>query len=196
MDSKIQALTDKVYNEGVLKGNAEAERLVAEAEARIASKEAEAKQKAEEIIRSAQRQAEELKQNTERELQLYATQLIEATRATVISELTGTIVRDNVQALAANPDFIQAFTLELVKGFDINKGVEISGAHAEKLEAYFASNARHLLEQGLSIKQIAGKSTELSIRPLDGSFKLQIGEAEFTELFKSFLRPQLAQQLF
>lgn len=196
MDSTIQALTDKVYNEGVLKGNAEAERLIAEAETRIANREAEAKQKAEEIIRSAQRQAEDIRQNTERELKLYASQLIETTRAAVVAELTGTIARDNVQALGVNPEFIQSFVLELVKGFDISRGVEIVGANAEKLEAYFASNARDLLERGLVIKSIAGKSAEFIIRPVDGSFKLQIGDSEFEELFKSFLRPQLAQQLF
>lgn len=196
MDSKIQALTDKVYNEGVLKGNAEADKIIAAAEARISARETEAKQKAEEIIRTAQRQAEELKQNTERELQLYATQLVEATRAAVVSELSGTIASNNVQALGTNPEFIQAFVLDLVKGFDVNRGVEISGANAEKLEAYFASNARDLIEKGVTIKSVAGKNTEFTLRPVDGSFKLQIGESEFLDLFKSFLRPQLAQQLF
>lgn len=196
MDSKIQALTDKVYNEGVLKGNAEADKIIAAAEARISARETEAKQKAEEIIRTAQRQAEELKQNTERELQLYATQLVEATRAAVVSELSGTIASNNVQALGTNPEFIQAFVLDLVKGFDVNRGVEISGTNAEKLEAYFASNARDLIEKGVTIKSVAGKNTEFTLRPVDGSFKLQIGESEFLDLFKSFLRPQLAQQLF
>lgn len=196
MDSKIQELTDKVYNEGVLKANAEAERIIAEAEARAKAREAEAESRAEEIIRLAGRRAEEQKQNTERELQLYATQLVEATRASLTSELAGKIAGDNVKALATNPEFIQQFMLELVKGFDLSRGVEIEGADAEKLSAYFASNARHLLEQGLSIKSVAGKPSEFTLRPADGGFKLQIGEAEFLELFKSFVRPQLAQELF
>ncbi|MDY3089915.1 MAG: hypothetical protein SOW66_02175 [Porphyromonas sp.] len=196
MDSTIQALTEKVYNEGVLKGTAEAERLMAEAEARIAAREAEAKQKAEEIILAAQRGAEELKQNTQRELQLYAAQLVEATRSTLATELTGTIASENVKALSVNPEFIQAAVLELVKGFDLNRGVEISGADADKLSAYFASNAKALLEQGVSIKSVSGKPADFTLRPSDGSFKLHIGEAEFLELFKSFLRPQLAAQLF
>ena len=34
MDAKIQELTDKIYTEGVEKGQAEANRLIAEAEAK------------------------------------------------------------------------------------------------------------------------------------------------------------------
>lgn len=196
MDSKIQELTDKVYNEGVLKGNAEAERIIAEAEARATEREKQAEQKAEEILRTAQRGVEELRRNTERELQLYATQLVEATRASLTSELSGKIASDNVQALMVNPEFIQQFMLQLVQGFDLSRGVEISGKDADKLADYVAGNARHLLEQGLSIKRVAGKTAGFTIQPQDGGFKLQIGEAEFLELFKSFVRPQLAEQLF
>lgn len=47
-----------------------------------------------------------------------------------------------------------------------------------------------------TIKQVAGKATQYTIRPQNGSFKVEIGEQEFVELFKSILRPQLAQELF
>lgn len=196
MDTQIQALTEKVYNEGVNKGKEEATRLIEEAKAYAAKLEAEAKTRAEKIVRDAECQSNELKQNTERELRLQANQLIDATRASLIEQLTGEIATANVQAMQTNPEFIQSVILELVKGFDISKGVEVSTSIAEKLEAYFAQNAKHLLEQGVTIKQVAGKTTDFTLRPVDGSFKLQIGEAEFAELFKSILRPQLAQQLF
>lgn len=196
MDSKIQELAEKVYNEGVLKANAEAERIISEAEARAKSIISEAERNADELVRGAERRANEQKLNSERELQLYANQLVEATRSSLVAHLAGTIASDNVQALSVNPEFIQQFMLELVKGFDLNKGVEITGAHAEQLAAYFNANARHLMEQGVSIKQVAGKPTDFTLRPSDGGFKLHIGEAEFVELFKSFVRPQLASQLF
>lgn len=196
MDTQIQALTEKVYNEGVNKGKEEATRLIEEAKAYAAKLEAEAKTRAEKIVRDAECQSNELKQNTERELRLQANQLIDATRASLIEQLTGEIATANVQAMQTNPEFIQSVILELVKGFDISKGVEVSTSIAEKLEAYFAQNAKHLLEQGVTIKQVAGKTTDFTLRQVDGSFKLQIGEAEFAELFKSILRPQLAQQLF
>ena len=122
--------------------------------------------------------------------------LIEATKASIVDVLAGRIAGDSVQALTANPELLQRVVLEIAKGFDLKHGVEITSNQAEELKAYFAQNAKALLEEGLTIKQVAGKATQYTIRPQNGSFKVEIGEQEFVELFKSILRPQLAQELF
>lgn len=196
MDSQIQALTEKVYQEGVLKGEQEAAKILANANAQAEQVERDARARAEQIIAEAQRSASELKSNTERELKLNASKLIEATKASIVDVLAGRIAGDSVQALTANPELLQRVVLEIAKGFDLKHGVEITSSQAEELKAYFAQNAKALLEEGLTIKQVAGKATQYTIRPQNGSFKVEIGEQEFVELFKSILRPQLAQELF
>ena len=196
MDSQIQALTEKVYQEGVLKGEQEAAKILADANAQAEQVERDARTRAEQIIAEAQRSASELKSNTERELNLNASKLIEATKASIVDVLAGRIAGDSVQALTANPELLQRVVLEIAKGFDLKHGVEITSSQAEELKAYFAQNAKALLEEGLTIKQVAGKATQYTIRPQNGSFKVEIGEQEFVELFKSILRPQLAQELF
>ena len=196
MDSQIQALTEKVYQEGVLKGEQEAAKILADAQAQAEQVERDARARAEQIIAEAQRSASELKSNTERELKLNASKLIEATKASIVDVLAGRIAGDSVQALTANPELLQRVVLEIAKGFDLKHGVEITSNQAEELKAYFAQNAKALLEEGLTIKQVAGKATQYTIRPQNGSFKVEIGEQEFVELFKSILRPQLAQELF
>lgn len=196
MDSQIQALTEKVYQEGVLKGEQEAAKILADANAQAEQVERDARTRAEQIIAEAQRSASELKSNTERELKLNASKLIEATKASIVDVLAGRIAGDSVQTLTANPELLQRVVLEIAKGFDLKHGVEITSSQAEELKAYFAQNAKALLEEGLTIKQVAGKATQYTIRPQNGSFKVEIGEQEFVELFKSILRPQLAQELF
>lgn len=196
MDSQIQALTEKVYQEGVLKGEQEAAKILAAANAQAEQVERDARTRAEQIIAEAQRSASELKSNTERELKLNASKLIEATKASIVDVLAGRIAGDSVQALTANPELLQRVVLEIAKGFDLKHGVEITSSQAEELKAYFAQNAKALLEEGLTIKQVTGKATQYTIRPQNGSFKVEIGEQEFVELFKSILRPQLAQELF
>ena len=196
MDSQIQALTEKVYQEGVLKGEQEAAKILADANAQAEQVERDARARAEQIIAEAQRSASELKSNTERELKLNASKLIEATKASIVDVLAGRIAGDSVQALTVNPELLQRVVLEIAKDFDLKHGVEITSSQAEELKAYFAQNAKALLEEGLTIKQVAGKATQYTIRPQNGSFKVEIGEQEFVELFKSILRPQLAQELF
>lgn len=196
MDSKIQELTEKIYSEGIQKANAEATQIITQAEVQAAEIEAKAKAEAENILREAQRRTQELRQNTEGELRLYASQMVESVKSTLLDKLNGEISSANVRAALSDATFMQEVILELVKGFDLNKGVVIETAQAEQLRAYFASSAKAVLEKGLEIRSVAGKPTDFVLKPSDGSFKIQIGEAEFIELFKSFLRPQLAEMLF
>ena len=60
MENKLQQLTRKLYDEGLEKGRAEAERLVSEAETAAGRIESEARARAEEIVRRAEAQAEDL----------------------------------------------------------------------------------------------------------------------------------------
>lgn len=196
MDAKIQELTEKIYNEGVERGQTEAQRLIAEAETKAKTIEADAQARAAALIADAERRAKELKENTQSELRLYSAQLVDSLRSSIADQIQGQVAEQNTKALAVDPQFIQSLVARIVEGFDLNRGVEIATADAEALRSYFASNAKQLLEQGVSIRSVAGKPTDFTISPKDGSFKIQFGEAEFTELFKSFLRPELSKMLF
>ena len=60
MENKLQQLTQKLYDEGLEKGRAEADRLVAEAKKEAAKIVAEARAQAEDIVRKAQDKAEDV----------------------------------------------------------------------------------------------------------------------------------------
>lgn len=196
MDAKIQELTEKIYNEGVKQGQVEADRLIAEAEARAKKIEADATARAEEIIKSAEHRSSELKKNTESELRLYTAQLIDSLKSSISNQIQGEVAKNSVQALSSDPSFVREFILKLAERFDLTRGIEISTADTEGLQAYFTSHAKSLLESGVSIRSVAGKPTDFTVAPKDGSFKVQFGEAEFIELFKSFLRPEMNRMLF
>lgn len=196
MDTKIQELTEKIYQEGVEKGNEEAARIIAEAEARKKVLIEEAEAKAKEIVASAEKQANELKKNTEAELKLFATQSIEALKSEVTNLITGKIVGDNIKAVVTDATFMRKVILELVKSWPSNENLVIQSADAENLQKYFLTNAKDLLNKGVTIEQVNGKKASFSIMPADGSYKVSFGEEEFVEFFKEFLRPQLVEALF
>ena len=60
MENKIQELTDKIYREGVEKGNEEAQRLIEEARKEADKLLADARSKAETIVAEAHKQSDEL----------------------------------------------------------------------------------------------------------------------------------------
>ena len=71
MENKIQELTDKIYREGVEKGNEEAQRLIANAQDEAKKIIEDARKEAESIVAASRKSADELADNTKSELKLF-----------------------------------------------------------------------------------------------------------------------------
>ena len=195
MENKIQELTEKIYAEGVEKGKAEADRLVCEAKENAAEIVKKAQAEAEAIIAAAKKKAEELEANTRSEIKLYGTQAVGALKSEIATVVTDTIVKSAVKEALAG-DTVKAMLVKIAERWNSDEALVISTAEADALKAYFAKNAKALLDKGVEIKQVNGMKTLFSIAPADGSYKVNFGEAEFEAFFKSFLRPQMVDLLF
>ena len=156
MDTKIQELTDKIYKEGVEKGNEEAGRIIAEANAQKDTILKDAEAEAKRIVAAAEKQAAELKKNTEAELKLFATQSVEALKSEVTNLITGDIASSNVKAALMDPAYMQKVILELVKSWPANEFLTIQASDSDGLKAYFEANAKGLLEKGYKIEKVQG----------------------------------------
>ena len=99
---KIQELTDKLYREGVEKGNAEGMRLVEKAKAEADKLVADARKEADEIVDKARKQAQELDANTKSELKLYAGQALSALKSEIVNVVSDKLVKDTVKELMCN----------------------------------------------------------------------------------------------
>lgn len=196
MDAKIQELTDKIYREGVEKGNEEAGRIIAQAKAEEQNILQSAREEAEEIVAQARKEAAEWKKNTVSELKMFASQAVEALKSEVTNLITGKVVSDNVKAASTDADFMKKMMLEIAREWAKNGAISIQTSDAKELTSYFQANAVDLLNQGVTIEEVNGRKTSFSIAPADGSYKISFGEEEFITYFKEFLRPQLIDILF
>lgn len=106
------------------------------------------------------------------------------------------LVKDAVADLSAMKDFPGKFMVALAEKWSVNEPVVISAADAEELKKYFKANAKALLDKGVKIEKVNGKSACFTISPADGSYKVSFGDEEFANYFKDFLRPQLVEMLF
>lgn len=193
---KIDELTNKIYQEGVEKGKAEAQRIVEEAQAEAQRILDEARKKAEETAAEAQKKAEELDKNTKSELKLYTDQAVNALKSEITTLISDKLLKEAVGKTTADTDFLGKFLISLASRWDEKEQMVISAPEAEKLKAYFAAHAKELLDKGLTINNINGKEVLFSIAPADGSYKINFGEEEFINYLKDFLRPQLIEMLF
>lgn len=196
MGNNIQELTDKIYREGVEKGNEEAQRLVSEAQQEAQKLIADAQKEAESIIANARKSADELTENTKSELKLFAKQAVNALKTEVANLLTDQTVTDAVKGFTADKEFLNKFILSLAVQWAEKEDIVISVADAETLKKYFSTNAKALLDKGVRIEEVNGVKSLFSISPADGSYKVTFGEEEFENYFKEFLRPQLVEMLF
>ena len=193
---KIQELTDKLYREGVEKGNAEGMRLVEKAKAEADKLVADARKEADEIVDKACKQAQELDANTKSELKLYAGQALNALKSEIVNVVSDKLVKDTVKELMGNKDFMGNFMVAVAKNWASGEDLVISASDADGLTAYFRAHAKDLLDKGVKIEKVNGKAAAFSVSPSDGSYKVNFGEEEFAAYFKDFLRPKLIEMLF
>ena len=193
---KIQELTSKIYEEGIIKGNREADRIREDAQHYYDDKVKEAKQKAEQILKKAEEQAAELTKNTQSELQLFANQSIDALKTEIVNLLADKISASSIEKAFETKDFMHKLLLSFVQQIAKEEQVTVETEAASDFEKYVEDNAKELLNNSLIIKEVKGISAQFIIEPKDGSYKIHFGEDEFLNYFKAFLRPRLVEMFF
>ncbi len=136
VSSGVEALIDKLRQQGVERGQSEAEQLVTEAEHRADWLVEQARQEADQILKSAQREAEQLRQAGTDALRIAARDMHLDVRESLSHAFT-----DQVERLVAtqmdNQAFIRELILELVAGVRLNQGI----AEAAEIEVLLPANS-------------------------------------------------------
>lgn len=192
----LQELTDKIYAEGVEKGNAKAAEIVKEAEMKAAEILAKAEKEAAAKLAAAEAKAQELDKNTRAELKLYADQSVSAVKSELTNILTNKLATDSVKAATADKDFMQKLIVDLAQQLAKQGDVVISAKDAEALQTYVKANLKGALDKGVKIEEVKGQKTDFAIAPANGGYKMTFGDAEFIAYFKEYLRPQIVELLF
>ena len=192
----LSEITEKIYAEGVEKGNAQAQEIVAQANEKAAAIIAEAEKKAAALVAEAETKSADLDKKTRAELKLYAEQSVNAVKTEIVNLLSDQIAADSVKAATSDAKFMQGLIAKLAEQMAKDGEVLIEAKDAEALKKYFAANAKALLDKGVKIAEVKGIKTDFTVQPAKGGYKLAFGDAEFIAYFKEMLRPQLVEMLF
>lgn len=196
MENKIQELADKLFQEGVAKGNAEAEKIIASAKMESDNIIRTATEKAKTIIADAKKNVQILEDNTKAELRMFTQQALNALKTEITNVVSDKIVSETVKDLTKDKNFINNFILKLAEKWAENEDIVISTGDSDALKAVFASKAKHLLDKSVKVEQVNGLKVLFVVQPANGAYKVNFGKEEFENYFKSFLRPQLIDMLF
>ncbi len=202
MEQKIAELTEKIYKEGVEKGEEEKKAIIESAQAEAASIKANAEKEAEKIKAEAQAQAEELKKNTASEIRLSSQQAISALKQQIVNLLMVKTVDDPTSATLADPSVIKELITTIVQGWK-SGGNEVASLaillpeeSRNALEKSLESSLKKVLKEGVTLSFSKSLKGGFQIAPQDDTFKISLSDEDFIEFFKEYLRPKTRSLLF
>lgn len=202
MENKLQQLTQKLYDEGLEKGRAEADRLVAGARDEAAKIIAEARAQAEDIVKKAETKAEDVEKNTMTEISLAGKQAAAKIKQEIASMIVAKSAAQGVKEAVMDPAFIKEMLLSVARnwnGADAGK-VELKAllpeAGREKLDAAFAKSAQELLAAGIEVGYSKEVRTGFKVGAKDGGYYISFSDADFDALLGEYLREKVSDMLF
>jgi V/A-type H+/Na+-transporting ATPase subunit E len=200
MDSKIQQLTETIYNEGVTKAREEADAILKEAKEKADQIEKNAQKEADRTVEEASEKSQEIKKQVDSEMKMTLNQAVSAMKQEITSLITMKVIQPSVKELFTNTDYLKGLISDVVKGwmkkesFDLK--VIMPESDREKLEAFFKNNLADELNKGLEVSFTKNIKSGFKIGPSDGSYIISFTDEDFTNFLKSYLRPKTSQLLF
>lgn len=202
MQTKLQELTEKIYQEGINKAREDAEKLLASAQTQGAEIIAAANRQAADIVKDAEKQAAELKQNSMNELQLSARQLISDTRQKLVNLIEARVIEPQVKTALTDAEFNKDVIKTLVSNWNPNadQAVEISvllpAEKKKELEAFYSAKTGEFLGKGVEVTFSDRIKGGFKIGPKQGGYMISFSDDDFDNLFRQYLRPRMIDLLF
>jgi V/A-type H+-transporting ATPase subunit E len=202
MEQKIQELTEKIYREGVEKGEARAKDIVADAEGRAAAIVKEAKAQAEKLLADARKQADDLKRNAESELKNAGSQAIASIKNRIVNLISAKVLDESAGKTLSDPGALKEYILAAIQSWKLAGGeapnleVLLPAAKQDELQRSFNVGAGQALAAGVTVNFAADVKAGFRIGPADGTYKISLTDDDFKEFFKDYLRPRTRAYLF
>ncbi|MDI3527394.1 MAG: V/A-type H+/Na+-transporting ATPase subunit [Tenuifilum sp.] len=202
MQNKLQELTEKIYREGLEKGQAEANQLVAKAKEEAEKILSEAKSEAEKIVAAAKKEAEDYRKNIDTEVTLSAKQVINGLKQQITSMIEAKLYETPVVDALKDADFVKKVIETAVNRWDPNSAEAVSlqvlvpEDMAKAVADHFTAKAQSIINKEVEVKVDKAIKYGFRIGPKDGSYVVSFTDTDFENLFKDFMRPKIVALLF
>ena len=196
---KLQELTQKLYQEGLSKGQEEGKAIVEKAQAEAAAIVKKAEEDAAAIRAKAEREAADYKVKVEGDVKMAATQALQATRRDIENLVVAKAV-DPAGKDLADAAYLKDIITAVAKNFSATQAQDLALVLPEKLqkelEPFVKSELAKAVGKGVEVsfsKKVAGG---LKIGPKDGSYFISLTDEAFKELVGAYMRPATKNILF
>ncbi len=200
MQAKLQELTEKIYNEGVLKAQEEIQLLIADANKKAELIENEAEKKAKSIIQEAEKKAAELTKHVQSELKMSINQSTAALKQELASIITAKAIQAPVKELFEDKKFLEELIKTIIASWSSKGLTELSVILPEKnkksLDDAFQKQLSKELDKGIEISFSDNVKSGFKVIQKNGGYQLSFTDQDFINYFKQYLRPKTNELLF
>lgn len=197
MESNLEALTRKIYQEGVQKATQEGEHIVAQARKEAAQLKAAAEAEAEQIRKEARQAAEELKRNALADLKLAAGQAISDIKNNLHQVIVAQTVAQPLEKLFTDSAFLEKLLLELAGKWKNGEAMHVAfDAHLKEEAIARLKNTLAKDLPGVQFSAANLNANGFTIKEQQGGYVLAFTDETFTEFFRPFVQKTTAQLLF
>ncbi|MBK8518186.1 MAG: hypothetical protein IPL55_18450 [Saprospiraceae bacterium] len=201
MEDRIQEITSKIYEEGVLQAREEAERILNETQKKADEALAEAHKKGDQIVESAKIKAGELEHNVREEIKYASHQAINSVKQKIADIITLKVTEEPLKELLDDKTYVAGLVTQVMQHWEKSAGSEdfqlvfpakmekeTNSIVLKKIHEQFGNNMKidfsHKLENGFRIS------------PAGYNYLISFSEEDFSLFFKQFLRPKTIQLLY
>lgn len=201
-ENKLQALTEKLYGEGLEKGRAEGERLVAEAKKESEQIIAEARKRAEQIVRDAESKAADTEKNTLTEITLAGRQAVATIKAEIADAIIARAAGESVSAAMLDTEFVKQLILDVARNWNgASEGrtelrVLLPESRRRQLDEAFAKCTSELLAEGVEVGWSKDVKSGFRAGAKDGGYYISFTDESFDALLRSYLREKVFKMLY
>jgi V/A-type H+-transporting ATPase subunit E len=202
MTNKILELTEKIYNDGVVKAKLQAGQIIAEANIEAEKIIKSAKKHESEILEQAKLQAADYKKNTDSEIQLAARQFMSKFKMQLISIVSMAQVEPHVKEAFRDIEFVKNIILTVVQNWNPQKPEELSltillpKEDEKELSDFFESQVIRILNREVDIQFDTKITNGFKIGPKNGSYVISFSDKDFENYFNPYVKEKTKQLLF
>lgn len=201
MQDKLQEITEKIYQEGVSRGNEEAEKIIAEARKESVRMTENAEEKAGQIIAAAERKAGEIIKNAESEIKLAFRLSQNSLRQDIENKIAFRIIDEPVSEIFSDNSFLAGLIGIIAEkwaqqgndeGFEIRMPEEI----LPDVEKFLEEKLNKTLSDRVTLNPGKSMVKGFEIHPSGREYKISVSDSNMAEFLRDFIRPRLAELLF
>jgi V/A-type H+-transporting ATPase subunit E len=202
MQESVQTLTQKIYNEGVAKAEADGEQIIIEAKQKAKEIIAKAESKAADLVSAAEKKAADLKTKIDAELRLSARQAVGALKQRITDLIIWEVTQEPIEKAFEDDKFIIQLIDKLVDywlehfGREEHLRILLPEEDYDAYQGFIKGRAQDLMAKGINIEFKGKMKKGFQIETADNRFKVSFTADDFENYFRTFARPRTYKLLF